>query len=62
MDADEAFAPIRKQRENLLEILLVLTMLGDLPHSILADRWSGGLQKFLRRNAMRSHKAIWANA
>ena len=28
MDADEAFAPIRQQRENLLEILLLLAMLG----------------------------------
>ena len=28
MDADEAFAPIRRQRENLLKILLALTMLG----------------------------------
>ena len=28
MDVGEAFAPIRLQRENLLEILLVLTMLG----------------------------------
>jgi len=28
MDTDEAFAPIRQQRESLLEILLVLAMLG----------------------------------
>jgi diguanylate cyclase (GGDEF)-like protein/PAS domain S-box-containing protein len=30
MDADEAFAPLYKQRKNLLEALLVLTMLGGL--------------------------------